>query len=72
MKLNGRLTDLDHSKDAGNIASYDYTYDADNRITEIASNEGISIFNYDDTDQLTGATYSHQERSCLRRVGKKK
>ena len=58
--LNGRLTDLDHSNNNGAIAFYDYTYDADNRITEFASPEGVSIYNYDKTDQLTEADHNYQ------------
>ena len=58
---NGHLTDLTHLNNSDTIAAFDYTYDADNRITEIADHEGISIFDYDATDQLEGAEHSHQE-----------
>ncbi|VEP18290.1 YD repeat-containing protein (fragment) [Hyella patelloides LEGE 07179] len=64
--LNGRLTDLDHSNGTGTIANYDYSYDINNRITEFASPEGVSIYNYDDTDQLTEADHNYQVDVYLR------
>jgi YD repeat-containing protein len=42
------------------IAAYDYQYDAANRVTEFASPDGVSVYNYDKTDQLKGADHSYQ------------
>jgi RHS repeat-associated protein len=55
-----RLTNITHSKGATTIASYTQTYDAGSKITSITSTDGNSTFNYDDTDQLTGADYNYQ------------
>jgi RHS repeat-associated protein len=55
-----RLTNITHSKGATTIASYAQSYDAVSKITYITSTDGNSTFNYDDTDQLTGADYNYQ------------
>jgi YD repeat-containing protein len=57
---NGRVTDLDHRNSSGTIAAYDYDYDISNRIIEFASPEGVTIYNYDRTDQLIDADHSYQ------------
>jgi RHS repeat-associated protein len=55
-----RLTGITHSKGATNIATYTQTYDANSRITGITNKDGTAAYNYDNTDQLTGADFSFQ------------
>jgi RHS repeat-associated protein len=55
-----RLTDITHSKGATNIATYTQSYDANSRITGITNKDGTAAYNYDETDQLTGADFSFQ------------
>ncbi|WP_165229541.1 peroxidase family protein [Aquisphaera insulae] len=50
-----RLIDLRHSNSAGDIAFYEYTYDASSRIASIRDVDGLTTYTYDDRDQLTGA-----------------
>jgi RHS repeat-associated protein len=58
---NQRLIQLTHQKGANNLASYDYTYDAANKLTTIVSgNDGTTDYTYDATSQLTGADHSNQ------------
>ncbi len=48
-----RLTNLDHTAPGGAaLASYDWTYDADGRLTRTVSADGTADFGYDATDQL--------------------
>jgi RHS repeat-associated protein len=55
--LAGRLKSIAH----GSIAGYTYDYDRANRITAIDSLlDGLSEFNYDETDQLIGADHANQ------------
>jgi hypothetical protein len=42
------------------IANYGLTYDPGDRITQITSVDGTATFNYDVTNQVTGADYSFQ------------
>jgi YD repeat-containing protein len=55
-----RLTGNTHSKGANNIATYTQTYDSNSRITGITNKDGTAAYNYDNTDQLTGADFSFQ------------
>ena len=51
-----RLDLLEHTRsDDSRIAFYDFTYDADSRITSIDDVDGLTTYSYDDRDQLTGA-----------------
>ena len=61
---NGRVTDITHLTGNDTIAAYDYKYDANNRITEFATPEGVSIYNYDKTDQLSSAEHTHQSNEA--------
>ncbi|MEM9701811.1 MAG: RHS repeat-associated core domain-containing protein, partial [Planctomycetota bacterium] len=49
-----RLLSLDHTLPGGGaaLASYDWSYDADGRLTQTVSADGTADFGYDDTDQL--------------------
>jgi RHS repeat-associated protein len=59
--LNQRLIQLAHKKGANNLASYDYTFDAANKLTKIVSSiDGTVDYAYDATNQLTGADHSSQ------------
>jgi RHS repeat-associated protein len=59
--LAGRLESLLHQRsNTTTIANYGLTYDAGNRITQITSIDGTATFNYDVTNQVTGADYSFQ------------
>ncbi|MFH5806179.1 hypothetical protein ACG2DA_19165, partial [Alienimonas sp. DA493] len=54
-----RLTSLDHNAPGGGaLANYDWTYDADGRLTQTVSADGTADFGYDDTDQLLSAVNS--------------
>jgi RHS repeat-associated protein len=59
--LAGRLQDLTHRKaNNATIANYGLTYDAADRLTQVTSIDGPSIFDYDVTDQLTSADHATQ------------
>jgi RHS repeat-associated protein len=59
--LNQRLTQLAHKRGANNLASYDYTYDAADKLTKIVSSiDGTVDYAYDATNQLTGANHTNQ------------
>lgn len=56
--LSNRLDTLTHNDPmASTLNSYDYTYDADNRITQIVDVDGAHVFTYDAADELTSATH---------------
>jgi RHS repeat-associated protein len=55
-----RLAGITHSKGTTNIATYTQSYDDNSRITGITNKDGIAAYNYDETDQLTGADFSFQ------------
>jgi RHS repeat-associated protein len=57
-----RLTQLAHTQGATttSINTHTYGYDAASRIVQMTSADGTNSYSYDDTDQLTGATYSGQ------------
>ncbi|WP_019498357.1 RHS repeat-associated core domain-containing protein [Pseudanabaena sp. PCC 6802] len=55
-----RLSTINHSKGGTPLAAYNYSYDANSRITGVTNRDGTSAYTYDDTDQLTGADYSFQ------------
>ena len=57
----GRLTELTHNSDGEIISAYDWAYDAANRITQAVSPDGVSDYNYDDTDQLIDASHDYQD-----------
>jgi RHS repeat-associated protein len=61
-----RLTQLAHTQGATatSINTYTYGYDAASRIVQMTSSDGTNSYNYDDTDQLTGATYSGQNNEA--------
>jgi uncharacterized protein RhaS with RHS repeats len=56
-----RLSAIDH-KNAANVSvnSYNYQYDEGSRTSQITSVDGVVNYNYDQTNQLTGADYSTQ------------
>jgi RHS repeat-associated protein len=58
--LVGRLTNLAYKRGTTAINSFNYAYDAANRLTQKTSNDGISNYSYDTTDQLTGSDHSTQ------------
>ena len=54
-----RLVDLRHTDAAADdLAFYEYTYDASNRIRQIISTDGIADYEYDAADQLVRSDYS--------------
>ncbi|WP_425618761.1 RHS repeat-associated core domain-containing protein [Anatilimnocola sp. NA78] len=54
-----RLTSIQHGSGATTWAGYGYTYDAAGRILSVDSFiDGLSEYDYDDTDQLTGADHT--------------
>jgi RHS repeat-associated protein len=55
-----RLTTINHSRGGTPLSFYNYSYDANSRITGVTNRDGTSAYTYDDTDQLTGADYSFQ------------
>jgi RHS repeat-associated protein len=58
---NQRLVQLVHKKGLTNLASYNYTFDAANKLTKIVSSVDETVdYGYDATNQLTGADYSAQ------------
>jgi RHS repeat-associated protein len=55
----GRMTSLDHSQGSTSLAGYSWQYDAGSRVTQFVSLlDGTVDYNYDNTNQLTGAAYS--------------
>lgn len=57
----GRLTNLTHNSDGEVLSAYEWAYDQANRITKATSPDEVSEFNYDKSDQLTGADHSEQD-----------
>jgi RHS repeat-associated protein len=53
-----RLSTINHSRGGVPLASYNYGYDANSRITRVTNKDGTSTNTYDDTDQLTGVNYN--------------
>ena len=49
-----RLDRLTHDNLIGNIAAYDFTFDADDRITQIVDVDGTTTYTHDNNDRLTG------------------
>jgi RHS repeat-associated protein len=62
-----RLTQLAHTQGATatSLNTYSYGYDAASRILQMSSVDGANTYSYDDTDQLTGATYVGQSNEAL-------
>jgi RHS repeat-associated protein len=56
----GRLQDLTHKRGVNTIASYGFTYDNANRITQSSGTDGTEDYSYDSTNQLTGANHTTQ------------
>jgi RHS repeat-associated protein len=64
----GRLTNITHKYGASKkglppataIASYGFSYDATNRITQSSGIDGTHDYSYDDTNQLTAANHTTQ------------
>jgi len=56
-----RLQQIKHSSIDQVLATYDYTWDAADRITRIASPDGVANYTYDATDQLVGADHTIQQ-----------
>jgi RHS repeat-associated protein len=56
----GRLTSLAHQRGSQVLANYGFVYDAGDRITQMTSADGVSNYDYDLTNQLTGADYDYQ------------
>ena len=56
----GRLTDLTHGQDVTVLADYDWLYDETNRVTEFVSPDGVSVYTYDEEDQLIGTDHTYQ------------
>ena len=63
----GRLSDLTYERDDNGtpvvVEDYGWTWDAAGRITRMVSLTDTADYAYDDTDQLTGATYLNQTQS---------
>ena len=57
----GRLTNLTHNSNGEVLSAYDWAYDKANRITQAVSPDGVSDYNYDQTDQLVDADHDYQE-----------
>ncbi len=55
-----RIKRISHDGHQGNIAFYNYQYDAASRIEQIESIDGIATYSYDDRDQLRRADYSNE------------
>jgi RHS repeat-associated protein len=55
-----RLTDLDHTHGATQIANYEWDYDHMNRVTLFSGPDGTSAYTYDKESQLTAADHSYQ------------
>lgn len=56
----GRLTALTHSKGVTVLAAYTWVFDDAGRILQMTTPDGTSSFNYDHTNQLTGADHSYR------------
>ncbi len=54
------MKNLTHKHGVNTIASYGFTYDDANRITQSSGTDGIQDYTYDDTNQLTGANHTTQ------------
>jgi RHS repeat-associated protein len=59
----GRLVSLSHDNAVGNVAFYNYVYDAAGRITQLTDVDGTVSYAYDARDQLVGAQYSNPQRT---------
>jgi RHS repeat-associated protein len=58
---NQRLIKLAHVKGVSTVASYDYSYDAADKLAStVSSVDGTSNYSYDSTNQLTGASHTSQ------------
>jgi YD repeat-containing protein len=55
-----RLIDLKHQRGANTLASYGLVYDVGDRLTQSSGTDGTQNYNYDSTDQLTGASHTTQ------------
>ncbi len=55
-----RLARISHDGQQGNIAFYDYEYDAASRIEQIESIDGNATYTYDDRNQLRSADYTDE------------
>ena len=58
--VTGRLIDITHANGIGTIAAYSWLIDDAGRITQMTSPDGTSVFDYDDTNQLTDADHDYQ------------
>lgn len=56
----GLLNNLAHKRGASTLAEYTYTYDTANRLKQLTSPDGTSIYTYDETNQLKGTDHSFQ------------
>jgi YD repeat-containing protein len=55
-----RITALDHKKGGTDIANYDWTYDAMDRVLQFSGPDGTSDYTYDKQSQVTAADHSFQ------------
>lgn len=55
-----RLQQIKHTAIDQVLATYDYSWDAADRITRIISPDGVANYSYDATDQLVGADHTAQ------------
>jgi RHS repeat-associated protein len=56
-----RLTALSHTKGANTLAGYTWSFDSAGRVTQfVSTTDGTANYSYDNTDQVTGATYNYQ------------
>lgn len=53
-----RLNNLTHSNATSAVAFYNFEYDSADRITQISDVDGTTDYNYDLTNQLTGANHT--------------
>ncbi|MBE9075751.1 VCBS repeat-containing protein [Romeria aff. gracilis LEGE 07310] len=53
-----RLKRLSHSNTSGELAFYDFAYDAANRITQISDVDGNTDYSYNARNELTGADHT--------------
>ncbi len=59
--LVGRLMNLEYKRGASTLASYDYGYDAADKLAAtVSSVDGTSNYSYDATNQLTGTDHTNQ------------
>ncbi len=56
----GRLIDITHANGIETIAEYSWLFDDAGRIIQMTSLDGTSLFDYDDTNQLTEADHDYQ------------